>query len=429
MSELTRITRRQAVAVGGAAIAALAVRDPAAAAGSLPGPQPVDVGTTAAEGVRFPLETAATDPDPGQPPNPTPRDERIGFAVVGLGRLALELILPAFASATHARLVALVSGSPDKAHAVAAQYGVRPDAVYDYANFDRMRDNPEIRVVYIVLPNALHREFVERSVRAGKDVLCEKPMATSVGDAEAMVEAARSAKRTLMIAYRCQYELVTRDLQAAVRANTYGKTRLIEATNVQDMSDPTQWRLRRALSGGGSLPDVGIYCFNAARALTGEEPTEVSAATYSPPGDPRFTQVEETVQWRMRFPSGVIASCTSSYGMHQSRTLSVHTTDAALHIDNAFDYKGQRLTVARRDGAIETVTERKVEAKDQFALEMDHMASCVRTGRRPRTPGEEGLADQRLMEAIYRSAASGRPIDLPRIEGLDTTRGPEPEKE
>ena len=330
---LTPVQRRDVLRFSAAGLAGTAaamvtrsaVAQGAAAGAALPGPTMADTGSVQNGAVRFPAWTAPTERPSGGPPAPLPPSERVGFAVVGLGRLALENIIPAFGEAKRARLVALVSGSPDKARTVAAQHGVKPEAIYDYAGFDRIRDNPEVQAVYIVLPNALHREYVLRAAAAGKHVLCEKPMATSVAECEDMIAACKRAGRTLMVAYRCQYEPYNRAVLRAVRNQAFGPLRLIEAANLQNMGDPQQWRFRKALAGGGCLPDVGLYCLNAARFLTGEEPVEVFGRTYSPPGDARYAEVEESISFTLRFPSGVLANCAGSYGMHESRTLRVHT--------------------------------------------------------------------------------------------------------
>ncbi len=386
----------------------------------------IDTGRVQGGRVEFPAWTAPTERPSGGPPNPMPVNERVGFAVVGLGRLALEEILPAFGEVKRSRLVALVSGTPDKAARVAAQYGVRPEAVYDYAGFDRIRDNPDIRVVYVVLPNSMHKEYTIRAAEAGKDVLCEKPMAVSSAEGQAMVDACRAARRKLMIAYRCQYEPYNREVLRLVREGTFGPARFIDAVNTQNQGDGAQWRFKRALAGGGALPDIGLYCLNAARFLTGEEPVEVIARSFSPPGDPRYAEVEETVNFMLRFPGGLVANCATSYGMHESRRLAVHTPGAAISLDGAFSYHDKQLRIARRDGRTEGVEERRIATQNQFALEMDHMAECVLSNREPHTPGEEGVQDHRIMEAIYQSAASGQPVALPRTEGLDRTRGPVP---
>ena len=417
-------SRRDLMLAGGLGLVGLTLADQAAAA---PVP-PVDAGTVAGGKVQFPPWLADTERPTGGPPNPTPPDRRVGFAVLGLGRLALEQILPAFAQAKRARLAALVSGSPDKAATVAAQYGLPRSAVYGYDTMDRLRDDPAVQVVYVVTPNALHAEHATAAFAAGKHVLSEKPMAASSAQARSMSEAAKAAGRKLMVAYRIQYEPNNREAQRLARSGELGPLRLIDAINTQDMGDPTQWRLKRALSGGGSLPDIGLYCLNTARFVTGEEPVEVDAATWSTPDDPRFREVEEAVSFRLRFPSGTIANCLTSYGAHELRRLKLIAPGGWAEIEDAFAYRGQRLRVARRSGEAEAVEERKLEQKNQFALELDHMAECVQADRTPRTPGEEGLQDHLLMEAIYESARTGRPVAMPPAKGLDVTRGPEPEQ-
>ena len=192
---------------------------------------------------------------------------------------------------------------------------------------------------------------------------------------------------------------------------------MIQAFNGQTTGLPEQWRLKKALAGGGALPDIGLYCLNGTRALLGEEPETVEAQIYSPPGDPKFREVEE---------------CMTSYGVYEARALTVHTPNAAIDLQDAFAYRGQRLFVARRDGEAGTRDEKVLTAKNQFALEMDHFARCIQEKLRPRTPGEEGLQDQILMEAIYEAARTGAPVKVGPPAGagagLDVTRGPEPEE-
>ena len=207
-------------------------------------------GATAGDRVSLPPLQNPTDAE-GSVVNLDPPGRRLGVAVVGLGHLALEQILPGFGQARHVRLAALVSGEPAKAKAIAAQYGLSGQGVYDYAGFDRLRDNPEVDVVYVVLPNAMHAEYTARAAVAGKHVLCEKPMATSVADAQHMVDACKAAGRKLMIAYRCQYEPHHRALIAAARSGQFGPVRLIEAVNGQNNADNGQWRHDLAMAGGG----------------------------------------------------------------------------------------------------------------------------------------------------------------------------------
>ena len=368
-----------------------------------------------------PIHAASEAPE--ATPGPfAPSDRRVGYAVVGLGRLSLNQILPAFAKSKVCRVTALVSGDREKAKKIAAQYGVPETSITDYAGFEKLASMPNVDAVYIVLPNSMHREFVERSAKMRKHVLCEKPMATNVADCEAMIAACNKANVKLMIAYRQQYEPMNRTLQKAIRDGKLGKVHSIVASNAQDQGDPTQWRLNRKLAGGGALPDVGIYCVNAARFLTGEEPEEVTGTLVQPKDDPRFREVESLVSATLRFPSGMVATVSTAYNTHRSTFLRVEGEDAMAEMDPAFGYHGSKLRYSRLMDGKDTVIEPSIEDKDQFALEMDHFADCVIKNVQPHTPGEEGLQDHRIIDAIYKAAATGKPVKLPQPA---KTRGPD----
>ncbi|MDZ8137330.1 MAG: Gfo/Idh/MocA family oxidoreductase [Nostoc sp. DedQUE04] len=380
--------------------------------------------------IEFPPISEKTEVDTGGPPTALPPERRLGFAIVGLGRLTLEEIMPAFAECKLAKPTALVSGDAAKANLVAQQYGIKPQNVYNYQNYDNLRNNPDVDVIYIVLPNSMHREYTVRGAKAGKHILCEKPMATTVEDAQQMIDACKQADRKLMIAYRCQYEPHHRAMIGMIRSKELGTVKVIQADNGQNQGgDLNQWRLKRALAGGGSLPDVGIYCLNATRYLTGEEPIAISAQIFSTPGDPRFKEVEENVTFQLRFPSGILGICSTSYGFHEGRRFRVFGSDAWGQLDPAFSYNGLRMMISRKsptNSMAENISEVRIGEKNQFALEIDHMADCVIQNKQPHTPGEEGLQDQKLIALIYEAARTGKTITLPRVSGLDTTRGPAP---
>ena len=369
-------------------------------------------------------------PEAGLPelaPRISPPDRRIGFAFVGLGKLTLEELLPAVGQSKHVKIAGLVSGNAEKARTVARQYGVPENAIYSYQTYDELRNNPDVQVIYIVLPNAMHAEYTIRGAKAGKHILCEKPMANSSTECAQMIDACKSAGVSLMIAYRLQYEPYNRAMIGLVRSKKIGDARLITADNCFVLKDPSAWRLNKAMAGGGPLPDIGIYCLNACRYVTGEEPVEITATTYSTPGDERFKEVEEAVSFRLTFPSGVIANCSTSYNAYRTQRLQVSGTEAAAELDPAFAYRGLRMRIDRSEGGVSIGEFRSFTEKSQFALEMDHMALCVRHNRRPHTPGEEGLQDVRLIEAIYKAAQSGQRVRLPQIEGRDVFRGPPPQ--
>jgi predicted dehydrogenase len=425
-------TGRQAL-VAGAAVAAtrlIGCADPQRVAAGTGAAVPAEPPKPAAvERLTLPETLAGSERKQADPPAPLPPGGRVGYAVVGLGRLSLCEILPALAQSTRSRLAAVVSGDRHKALAVAGQHGLTEDCVYSYETFDRIAENPAIHAVYVVLPNALHAEYTIRAAQAGKHVLCEKPMATNAIDCQRMIDACAQARRKLMVAYRLQYEPCNREMIRLVRSGELGTLRFITADNGQNLGDPHQWRLDKHLAGGGALPDVGIYCLNAARYLTGREPIAVAARSFSPAFDERFREVEASMAFQLEFPDGILASCTTGYANHERRFLSVLGSDGWARLDQAFTYRGLRLATARANGGREEVCERSLGEKNHFALELDHLSRCIQEDVQPHTGGEEGLQDLRIIEALYASAAQGgRRLELPVVNGIDATRGPKPKE-
>ena len=348
-------------------------------------------------------------PPDKQPPDlklPDPPVKKLGWAIVGLGNLALAQVLPAFKLCRLSKPTAVVSGHPDKAKRVAEGYGIDPKRVYSYDTFDRIADDPAVDVVYVILPNSMHAEYTVRAFKAGKHVLCEKPMATTVAECEKMIAAGKAAGRKLMIAYRLRYEPFNLAAIGMCRKGEVGKIKLITASNGQNTKAPNI-RLSRAL-GGGPVGDVGIYCLNAARYLTGEEPVEVTASAYQPPDEPRFREVPESVAFTIKFASGAMANCDCSFGTAESRRFRVQGSGGVLDMEQAFGYRGQRLFLNKGAGPAEI----KLDPVDHFAAEMDHFSECVATDQPPRTPGEEGLADMLVIGAIEEAAKSGKTIVL-----------------
>jgi predicted dehydrogenase len=369
-------------------------------------------GRTARETYDLDKLHADTEQEGGTYTEALPPAQRMGIAVVGLGTLTIEEILPALAQCKKIKVTALVTGKRDKGLRLAKEYGVPENSVYSYEDFDKIKDNAEIGAVYIVLPNSMHAEYTIRAARAGKHVLCEKPMANSKAECESMIKACADAGRKLMIAYRIQYEPYNKMVRDLVQEKRYGKTKIIQATNVQNAGDPQHWRYKKALAGGGALPDIGIYCLNTTRFLLGEEPVEVFATIYNTPGDPRFSEVDETMTFQLKFASGTIAICDTSYSAHACRQYRVMCERAWIGMDPAFAYRGLKATISEAKGTAEIVSYPTLPEKNQFALEMDHFATCVLDDKTPDTPGEEGLRDQIIMEALYRSAQDNRPIKL-----------------
>jgi len=339
---------------------------------------------------------------------PEPPGRKLGWAIVGLGSLAINQILPAFAKAEKSKVVALVSGHPDKANKLALRYGVSPKNIYDYRNYDSIKNNPEVDVIYIVLPNGMHAEYTVRGLDAGKHVLCEKPMANTPAECEEMIAAARKANRKLMVAYRCRYEPYNREAIRITRSQELGPTQAIVANAGFKIGDPTQWRLNKKLAGGGSLMDIGIYALNASRYLSGEEPNEVNAMMFTTPGDARFKEVEDNINFQLRFPSGVLANCTSSYGYFHQSHFRVCGSEGLLELDPATWYGGLRMRVQRGN----TFEEVELPVVDHFAAEMDHMSDCAMQNKEPLTSGDEGLRDLKIIMGIYEAAKSGKTVKL-----------------
>ena len=339
---------------------------------------------------------------------PDSRGKKLGWAIVGLGNLAIHEILPAFAKCEQCSVTALVSGHPDKANKLAQQYGVNPKNIYNYQNYDSIKDDPKVDIIYIVLPNGMHAEYTIRGFQAGKHVLTEKPMANTPDDCQKMIDAGRKAGRKLMVAYRCRYEPYNKEAIRIARSGELGPTQVILANNGWRITDPDQWRLKKDLAGGGSMMDIGIYALQAARYLSGEEPTEINALIYTTPNDPRFKEVEENINFQLRFPSGVLANCTSSYGYDSQSHYRVVGTKGWLEMEPATVYRGLRMRV-HHDGVTE---ERSLPVLDHFALEMDHMSECVMQDKEPLTPGEEGLRDLEIIMAVYSAAKTGKTVKL-----------------
>ena len=380
--------------------------------------------------VEVPTQHAPSEGAATSYPSILPKDKRAGYAIVGLGELTLGEIMPAFSACKNSKPVALVSGDADKARKVAMQYGIDPKNVYSYQNFDDIKNNPEIEAVYIVLPNSMHEEYVVRAANAGKHVLCEKPMATSSKEAQRMIDACKKAGKKLMIAYRIQYEPNNRQMMEYTRKQKFGKVKVITAVNVQNIGNPNQWRLKKALAGGGSLPDIGLYNINTNRFLLGEEPYMVNAHTYTTPNDIRFKEVEEAVMFQMFFPGGAIANSTCSYGVHDSKHYRCYADNGGwFGMDPGYSYKGLMPEVSHAEGKVQNKMQPKIQEKNQFALEIDHFSECVIENKTPYTPGEEGLQDHKIMEAIYESARTHKPVELARINTVDTFRGTPPKED
>jgi predicted dehydrogenase len=340
---------------------------------------------------------------------PDPPGEKLRWAIVGLGNFAVGEAIPGFIDSQHARMTAFVSGSPAKQKDLGARYGV--SRFYDYRNFDSIAADPEIDCVYVILPVGLHAEYTIRALKAGKHVLTEKPMASTSAECAAMIAAAKQANRQLGVAYRIHFEPTNIRAKQLIDSGEIGDIRFVSADhgfNADPNYGPHKWRLEKALAGGGSMFDIGIYGLNTSLMMLGQEPVELSARYIYPKDDPRFREVEGGVEYRLRTANGVSVSGSSSYSwspyLSQQRYMG---SKATVFMKPATTYDRNTIFVEgngpnREIGAGNPLT--------QFQNQIDAFSLAAKANTPHKTPGEMGLRDIRLIEAMYRSAANGGEI-------------------
>jgi len=325
-------------------------------------------------------------------------EKKLGFALVGLGSLSTNQIAPGLQKTKYCRLAGIVSGTPEKRQKWKAQYNIPEQNIYTYETFDKIKDNPDIDVVYVVLPNAMHGEYTIRAAQAGKHVLSEKPMEVSTKKCQEMIDACKKANRLLAVGYRCQFVPHHLEMMRIGREKIFGSVKAIEASFGFKIGDPTQWRLKKSLAGGGALMDVGIYALQGTRYTSGEEPAEITA--FETKSDPvKFREVDETMNWHIKFPSGVMANCTTSYNFNGLNRLFAGYETGWAELNPAYSYGGLEGKTSK--GPI------NLPQVDHFATEMDDFAQCILQNKKSKVPGEEGLRDLRLLTAIYESIEKG----------------------
>ncbi len=337
------------------------------------------------------------------------RDAPVRFAVVGVGHIAQVAVLPAFRNARRdAELVALITDDPKKQDVLRRRTGVEHTSGYDEMEATLAASRAE--AVYIALPNHLHADFAVRAARAGMHVLCEKPMAVSTAECRRMQNACDRANVRLMIAYRLHFDDANLLAVQQIAQQRIGDAKLIHATLTIRVRDDDNIRLGPRDKGGGPLYDLGIYCINAGRYLFRDEPIEAMAWT----SEARTAGgTEETFVGMLRFPNDRILTLSASVATAAVSTFRVIGTRGDLRIDGAFDYaKSMQMQTTIDD----QVTRTKFRKSDQFAPQLIHFARCIRQSREPQASGHEGIADVRVIEALYRAADRGRPVRLPPME-------------
>jgi predicted dehydrogenase len=339
----------------------------------------------------------------------TPRPGRkIRYAVVGLGHIAQNAVLPAFEHARRNSLLsALVSDDPTKLRTLGRRYNV--PALFSYESFAELLEADLVDAVYIALPNSLHRPYTEAAARAGVHILCEKPLAETTEDCRAMIQAADEGGVKLMTAYRLHFEAANMRAVEIAKSGKLGDPRLFTSTFTMQVR-PGDIRLQRAL-GGGPLYDIGVYCIQAARYLFRSNPVSVMAMSASGK-DKRFREVDEMTSGILRFPDDRIASFLVSFGAADVSSYRLVGTKGSLQLDPAYEYAGERRMKVTIDGKTK---ERTFKPVDQFAPELLHFSDCILQDKTPEPSGVEGAVDVAIVEALLRSAKSGRAesLDLP----------------
>jgi|SRR5579875_1203730 len=343
-----------------------------------------------------------------------PESKRVGFAVVGLGRISQRAVLPAFRHSKKAKLVAVVSGDLKKARRLASNFGA--SAAYGYDEFDRCLANPDVNAVFIATDNGSHARFSVQAANACRHVLCEKPMATTVEECRQMVRACRENNVRLMIAYRKYFEPASLALKKLVAGGKLGEVKIIHSAFTIFIAPERRagnWHLDRRVSGGGALVDLGVYCINTSRWLMGMDPVEANAFSWST--DPaNYASVEEHISFQLKFRENLFLQASASFGAAQANFMKVFGEKGWAALDPAFAYEEERRLFGKIGGRW---FEKRFRVIDEFALELDAFADSFRRGRDPEPDGIQGLRDVAIMQAIYQAAREGRwvPIRYPEI--------------
>lgn len=323
-----------------------------------------------------------------------PKKEKLGVALVGLGYYSTDLLAPALQLTKNCELKGIVTGSPEKIPVWKEKYGLADKNIYNYQNFDTIANNSDIDVIYVVLPPSMHAEYTIRGAKAGKHIWCEKPMAPSVADCEAMIKACNDNKVKLAIGYRCQHDPNIQAYMKVGKEKPFGKIKMITSAAGYFDGRTDHWKQKKNM-GGGAMGDMGVYALQGARLATGEEPISVlaQASTTRPE---IYHEVEETMMFQLEFPSGARASCQTSFGIRMNH-LQVNYEKGWLKMEPHSSYRGNK-------GSMSNGTEINFPIESQQAKQMDEDAAALMNKTDLLVPGEEGLRDIRVVEAIYKSA-------------------------
>ena len=348
-------------------------------------------------------------------PIPFSSPERVGddqydgpmlrVAIMGLGSYG-NRVAEAMLNCKKAKLVGVISGTPDKITKWQSKYNILTKNCYNYENFDQIRDNPDVDAVYVITPNALHHDQVIRVANAGKHVICEKPMAINAQEGQEMIAACKKNNVQLLVGYRMHFEAKTLEIIRMRNAGEFGKVLFFQGLSGFISGDPKQWRLNKQLSGGGSMMDIGIYSVNGCRYMIGEDPLWVTAQETKTNPEKFKEGVDETIQFQLGFPGGAVASCLSTYSLNNLDRFFLNGTEGYAELLPATGYGPIQGKTHKGELTQKHVTHQTVQ--------MDEMASIILEGKKPIVPvdGEEALKDLKIIDAIYASAKSGNRISL-----------------
>jgi predicted dehydrogenase len=339
-----------------------------------------------------------------------PGGKQVGYAVVGLGSISQVAVLPAFAHSKKAKLVAVVSGDKKKAQKFAEQF--KASQAFTYEELAKCLSHPEIEAVYIATPPGEHEKYAVAAAKAGKHVLCEKPLAATVKQARNMVETYRRNKVQFMTAYRKYFEPSSVTLKDMISKGELGRIDVIHTlfTELRPFGDQSpSWLFSRKLCGGGPLTDLGVYCVNTCRWLVNEDPVAASCAVSWVRDRRRYKEVEEGIAFRLEFRSGLILQGTAAYSAAFSSFVHVHGEKGWAELAPAFAFEEERRLSGKIAGRWFAKTFKPI---DEFALELDYFAKCIREGHRPKPDGEQGLRDIIIIDAIYQAAKKGGTVKI-----------------
>lgn len=339
--------------------------------------------------------------DPEKKTEKAKAEGKLGIALVGLGNYAGGQLAPALNETEHCYLSGIVTGTPDKAEEWKKKYSIPETNIYNYQTFDKIKDNPDIDVIYVVLPNSMHAEYVIRAAAAGKHVICEKPMALSVEDCDKMIAACKKAGKMLSIGYRLHFEPYNLEMARLGQQKIYANIKKISAGFGFSIGDPTQWRLKKSLSGGGPLQDVGIYCVQGICYTTGMDPISVTAKEGSKTDTEKFKEVEQSLAWQFEMPDGIVAEGKASYGDNMN-FLKAEAEKGIFELNPAFNYSGQKGNTPQ--GAMD------FPKVNQQAKQMDDFAMAIKNKRSTPVPGEMGKRDVKIIQAIYKAMQTGEKV-------------------